>query len=273
MVVFGVLYECGQDLILLSGAVGISASALLIIVDKGMSLTSKRRAVSLNLQDYLENFLKVRLEQETFHPELLEQYRQEYFQSIETDKQISTTSDQTKLEAKDELKRRREARRKKEEERRLQLMKREEEQRKIEQARREEEKRKIEERKLLAAKRREEERLNLEEERKALEARRTESRKKSEDKQLINDRKQHQMEVKDKILQSMEEDLNTKAEESDMDMLMQSIQEMAAEKERLEHEREKKGIKQRSSDELNISQGMSDQEEKLIEDVLKEFFA
>ena len=88
--------------------------------------------VHLNLMDYFENFYKARLDQEISDPESVEQFRKEYLKTIETDK----------VQAKNELDRRREARKKREEarkkkeaEKRIQAQKREEEKRRIELAR------------------------------------------------------------------------------------------------------------------------------------------
>ena len=149
--IFGVYYDCGQKEILYRGAVGILVSSVLIIVDKSINITSKREMVHLNLMDYFENFYKARLDQEISDPESVEQFRKEYLKTIETDK----------VQAKNELDRRREARKKREEarkkkeaEKRIQAQKREEEKRRIELARKKEE-----ERRRLVSQRREEDRL------------------------------------------------------------------------------------------------------------------
>ncbi len=92
-VVFGVTFRCGQDKILLTGSVGILSSAILILVDKSINLSAKRRMLHLNLLDYLDNFCKIRLEQETFYPELYEQMRREYAQVAEAKKQVGTSAE------------------------------------------------------------------------------------------------------------------------------------------------------------------------------------
>lgn len=192
--VIGVISDIDQHLILSTGAVGIASSAILIIVDKSINLYSKKSIIRYNILDYLENFCKVRLEQEAFHPEILEQYRKEYFELVGADGESAAaiavkTEAVKKEEPKDEVNRRREAKQKKELEKRALAQKREEEQKRLEVIRREEEKRRQEERKMLAAKRREEERQKLEEEREALEARRLEAKKKAEEKKAANLRK------------------------------------------------------------------------------------
>jgi hypothetical protein len=221
--------------------------------------------------DYLENFCKVRLEQENFHPEVLEQYRKEYFQTTETNKQISAAATLTKDDSKSELNRRREARHKKEEDKRAMAMKREEEQKRIEQARKEEEKRKMEERKKIAARRREEELLKLEEEREALERRRTEMKKKAEEKLQTGEKKQHKAEENNKLLQSIEEEFAAAKKPEDMDHILKEMDEIAAEKDiTLKAMTEKEAPPEAAAAK---PRGMSAQEEKLIEDILKEFFA
>jgi len=266
---FGVIFDCNQDEILLTGAVGILVSAVLILVDKGINLSVKKRMMKMNLLDYLENFCKVRLEQEAFQPELIEQFRQEYFQQAEVNKQISATTVPVKEAPKDELDRRREARRKKEEEKRVQAIKREEEQKRIEEARKEEEKRRVEERKILAAKRREEEIQKMQEERDALEAKRIEAKKRTEAKQQQNNelKQQHAVE-KEKLLHNLEEDLKASDKKLDMEKLLQGVEEIAAGKEQTEKEQKQKPVEGKSK-----NRGVSIQEDKLIEDILKEFFA
>ncbi len=267
--VFGVIYDCGQDLILMTGAVGISSCALLIFVDKSMNLTAKKKVLQLNLLDYLENFCKVRLEQEANHPELLEQARKELVQVAEANRQVVTT----KEDPKEELNRRREARRKKEEERRLQAQRREEEQRRLEEARREEERRRLEERRQLAAKRREEELQRLEEERQALEARRAELKRKSLERQAENQKREPD---KEKLLHSLEEELKSNENRTDMQKVLKGLDEIAAsinpspaapQVQAAESTAEVKPVKAAKS------KVQATEEEKLIEDVLKEFFS
>jgi len=266
---FGVIFDCSQEEILLTGAVGILVSAVLILVDKGINLSVKKRMMKMNLLDYLENFCKVRLEQEAFQPELIEQFRQEYFQQAEVNKQISATTVPVKEAPKDELDRRREARRKKEEEKRVQAIKREEEQKRIEEARKEEEKRRVEERKILAAKRREEEIQKMQEERDALEAKRIEAKKRTEAKQQQNNelKQQHAVE-KEKLLHNLEEDLKASDKKQDMEKLLQGVEEIAAGKEQTDKEQKQKPVEAKSK-----NRGVTIQEDKLIEDILKEFFA
>lgn len=75
----GLVYDCGKTAILLTFFVGLVSSALLIIIEGFINLPAKRRVIKINMKDYLENLLKVRLEQEYLNPEMLEEYRSEYF--------------------------------------------------------------------------------------------------------------------------------------------------------------------------------------------------
>ncbi|MDD4112733.1 MAG: hypothetical protein PHC56_06840 [Herbinix sp.] len=246
--IFGVVFEISREQILYTGAVGVLAGAGLILVDKMINLSIKKQMIRLNLLDYLENFCKVRLEHEVSQPEKLEQYRIEYMTAIGTQvKEIKSEPDSG-----EELSRRQEARKRKEEEKRLLALKREEEQKKIEEARKEEERRKFEERKQLAAKRREEELRKLQEENEALIIRREELKKKAEEKQRKNQIKLQEKEEKKKNLHGIEEELcSTKKEEEKQ--IAESIEEVAAEK--------------------TVLPIMSQEEEKIVEDVLRKFFA
>ena len=249
--VFGVVFEVNKELLLYTGAVGVLTGAALILADKMTNLPVKKQMIRLNLLDYLENFCKVRLEHEVSQPEKLEQYRKEYFEAIGTKVQEVKAENKNK----GELNHRQEARKRKLEEKRLQALNREEEQRKIDVARKEEEIRKLEERKLLAAKRREEELKKIQEEREALKIRREELSKKAEEKQKQNELKQLEKEEKKKILSSIEEEL-CEAKMREEKQILKSIEEVAAEKQEQD----------------NLSE-ISAEEEKVIDDVLKEFFA
>ncbi len=285
LAVFGAFYKCGQDKILFTGAIGILSAAVLILVDKSINLSSKKKMLRLNLLDYLENFCKVRLEQEAVSPELTSQLRREFVQVSEAGKQISAAQVSEKEAGRDELSRRREARLKKEEDRKVAAVKREEEQRKAEELRKEEEKRKQEEKKQAAIRRREEERIKLEEEKAALEAKREEMKRKTQEKQQNIEQKKQRGEEKEQIINSMEQDLKTSEDRADMEMLMQGLEEIAAGQEKTISLREEKEKQEKlDKDKVDIkqkktavsktkAQAVSQQEEKLIEDVLKEFFA
>ena len=276
--VFGVLYDCGQDEIIRAGAVGILTGSILILVDKFINLPAKKRLIRLNLLDYLENFCKVRLEQEAFQPELLEQYRKEYFINTEEDKQVSAAAVLAKDDAKTEISRRKEARARKEEEKKAQQLKREEEQKRLEEARKEEERRKLDERKRLAAKRREEELQKLEEEREALERRRAELKKRADEKQQLKERKKAEGEpLAGSLARAAEEyaaskkDEEAKQLEAAKEKINTAEAEIAAEKETLENGQAEAAASDKPSNQIR-PKSITPQEEKLIEDILKEFF-
>jgi hypothetical protein len=77
--VLGLIYECGQTIVLSTFFAGIFTSALLITFENLLNLNMKKNVVRVNIKDYLENYLKVRLEKEYFNPEVLAEYRNEYF--------------------------------------------------------------------------------------------------------------------------------------------------------------------------------------------------
>lgn len=87
--VLGLAYDCGRKEILLTFFTGVLTSGLLIIFETFINLQAKRKVIQVNIREYLDNFLKVRLERECFHPELLEEYRKEYFVSDENQEQDS----------------------------------------------------------------------------------------------------------------------------------------------------------------------------------------
>lgn len=260
--IFGVVFEISPDLILYTGAVGILAGAALILVDKMTNLPVKKQMIRLNLLDYLENFCKVRLEQEAAQPEKIEKYRQEYLNTVGS----KIENDKTETENKEEINRRMESKKRKEEKKRLQAIKREEELKKIEERQKEAELIRLEEIKKRQARRKEEELQKLQEEKEALELRREELRRKVEKKLQQNEMKQRKKEEKEKILNSIEEEIHsTKAKEEKQ--IDESIEETAAVLE------EPKSINKEQEQQIQLIQAeMSPEEEKVVEDVLRKFF-
>lgn len=78
--ILGLIYECGKTQILSVFSVGIVTSGLLIVMEGILNISSKKELIRLNMKDYLENFLKVRLEQQVLSPEMMEQYKKEYLE-------------------------------------------------------------------------------------------------------------------------------------------------------------------------------------------------
>ena len=277
--IFGVVFDVEREKILYTGAVGILAGAALILADKMTNLSVKKQRIRINLLDYLENFCKVRLEHELSQPEKLEQYRKEFLNAIEMKNQKAKDDEDDKEKIS-----RKEARKLRKEEKRLEALRKEEEKRRLEEERREEERRKLEERRRLAALRSEEELRRLKEEREALIRRREELIKKAEEKQRQNEIKLREKEerlneIRDDLrlldkddnafedgreeLKTIKEDIN-KAEAK---QIKESIEEIAADKEEVDKEA------QNEKRESKLFMNMSPEEEKLIEDVLREFFA
>lgn len=79
--VLGLIKACERNTILSTFFAGICTSSLLIFVDSLFNISSKKRIIKLNMKDYLENYLKIRLEQEERNPELVEQYRKDFTES------------------------------------------------------------------------------------------------------------------------------------------------------------------------------------------------
>ena len=79
----GYYYDCGKDMILFTLGLGISVSTMLIAFQVMLDLNKKKDILATNISDYLENYLKAKLENEYFSPEELEQYRNAYFNKTE----------------------------------------------------------------------------------------------------------------------------------------------------------------------------------------------
>ncbi|MFV0342088.1 MAG: hypothetical protein ACK5JH_04245 [Anaerocolumna sp.] len=96
--IMGLVYECGKQQILSTFSVGILTSGLLIFLEGLTNIGAKKELLRLNMKDYLENILKVRLEQENESPELIEEYKKEYLneeygQAINSATLLAATSD------------------------------------------------------------------------------------------------------------------------------------------------------------------------------------
>lgn len=84
--ILGIVYDCGKDIVLFTFFMGAVASILVITVDNLVNISAHKNILFLNLKDYFENYLKVRLEREHFYPEELNQYRREYFNPVSESK-------------------------------------------------------------------------------------------------------------------------------------------------------------------------------------------
>ncbi|WFR57567.1 hypothetical protein QA584_00350 [Anaerocolumna sp. AGMB13025] len=105
--IIGLIYECGKQQILSTFSVGILTSGLLIFLEGLINLAGRKELIRLNMKDYFENILKVRLEQEQIQPELIEQYKKEYLreeaaQAMKSSELMAASSEQAlKLSRKD----------------------------------------------------------------------------------------------------------------------------------------------------------------------------
>lgn len=85
----GIAYAYPKDIVFSTLFSGILFSALLITLEGLTNLNAKRQILKVNVIDYLENHLKIRLEQEYFNPDMLERYRKEYFEEEKKEKEIT----------------------------------------------------------------------------------------------------------------------------------------------------------------------------------------
>lgn len=84
--VWGYLLHCGQEVILYTFLCGMTVTFVLIIFDNLLNISGKKQTLRVNMQDYLENYLKAKLENEHLTPEALESYRQAYFEETVADR-------------------------------------------------------------------------------------------------------------------------------------------------------------------------------------------
>ena len=75
--ILGVLYECGKNQILTTFVIGLLVTGMLIILESMLNIHGKKERIALNMKDYLENYLKVKLEQGLDDPKLLEEFKSE----------------------------------------------------------------------------------------------------------------------------------------------------------------------------------------------------
>ena len=78
--ILGLLEKCDRNDILSTFIAGVLGALLLISYDHFINLNMKRKVLKVNIRDYLENFLKSRLENGEFSSDLLEQYKKEYLE-------------------------------------------------------------------------------------------------------------------------------------------------------------------------------------------------
>ncbi|BCN32918.1 hypothetical protein [Anaeromicropila herbilytica] len=114
----GLYNECGRNDILSTFFTGILSSSLLIMFESLLNLPAKRCVLKANISDYLDNFLKVRLEKEYISSESLEDYKSEYneiLSMVSSKQQIKKDRKELKRERKEEKEKRKESQKKEKE--------------------------------------------------------------------------------------------------------------------------------------------------------------
>lgn len=77
--ILAIMYGYPRDTIFFIFLGGLSAISLLAFFESVLNSRTKKNIVKVNIKDYLENFLKARLENEYFNQEMVQEYRNEYF--------------------------------------------------------------------------------------------------------------------------------------------------------------------------------------------------
>lgn len=78
------ILHCGQDILLSTFITGIGSVIMLIALEKLFGISAKQKIMRVHMKDFLENNLKVKLENEYFLSEEMEEYRNNYFSKEET---------------------------------------------------------------------------------------------------------------------------------------------------------------------------------------------
>lgn len=71
--------EMERSIVFSSLFVGVMGNGIILVFDCLYNVNAKKEMLRVDIIDFLENIYKPRLENETFHPEKLEEYRKEYF--------------------------------------------------------------------------------------------------------------------------------------------------------------------------------------------------
>jgi hypothetical protein len=233
--VLGLAYDCGKNDILITFFTGVFTSSMLIVVESFINLGAKKSILKANITDYLENFLKVRLEQENFTPEMLEKYRQEYFNNtLKKDSKEDKNKEEKRVEKPSNVIENKYSK-----------------------------KRSIED----SVKAEEVLRLAREKER--------EKSKKERDKEMLLKEKELSIR-KTKVQQVDTQPMYSVKEDSgeDMRFLIKNLEDIAASKEGTEEEQEHIIPKEKVNVQKDSEQkSRTESEEKIIEDILKEFLA
>ena len=79
-------YNCGKQVFLYTLGMGIIMGTMLITFQIVFDISKKKRVLYCNVKEYLENYLKAKLENELLSPEEMEAYRNAYFEENRTEK-------------------------------------------------------------------------------------------------------------------------------------------------------------------------------------------
>lgn len=77
--IWAIIQGLEQEVIFSSLFAGILGNGVILLFDGIYGIHNKRELLRVDMMDFLENIYKPRLENETFHSQMLEEYRQEYF--------------------------------------------------------------------------------------------------------------------------------------------------------------------------------------------------
>lgn len=76
------------EVVFLSLGSGIAGIGVTLLFDCLFGLSEKRELLRVDILDFLENIYKPRLENETFHSQMMAEYQQEYFDEPERDRKV-----------------------------------------------------------------------------------------------------------------------------------------------------------------------------------------
>ena len=212
--ILGVIIGCGESIILYTFFAGVCTSALLIFVDILFNIPSKRKIIKINIKDYLENYLKVRLEQEAENPEAFLQYRAEMASSLEKGMSLRRIRKEEKRQEKERRERqkfleleakqreREQSKKDKIEKKQAEVLRKEEEKRRMDEERRLQEEVKAEEKRKAMEEKKEKERQRLlekqrEEEQARLAAEAKAAKKRQGNAKRIEEKEQQQLREKE----------------------------------------------------------------------------
>ncbi|MCH5251563.1 MAG: hypothetical protein J1F22_01200 [Lachnospiraceae bacterium] len=97
--IWAMIINSSPEVIFSSLFVGVLGNGIVLLFDGLFGIGSKRELLRIDMMDFLENIYKPRLENETFHSQMMEEYQQEYF---DFDKEIEKQAKVVNLVPKEE---------------------------------------------------------------------------------------------------------------------------------------------------------------------------